>query len=424
MASVTHPRSERLAPPHDDAGPIAWLRKNLFNNWFNSILTLLAAALLFVFVRAAIEYIFVIADWRPITTNPLLYLVGQFPAAQLWRVGVSALAVSLLLGLSWRAWGKAVRAIALGFGIGLLIMAVLPQNPEAIAEQTAEFSDLQVDEYIAQATLIRVWLAANIVFVGIGYAIGILRRIQSRWIVIAWLVSFVAIGILLRGIENSQALPSIDTSRWGGLLLNLVLAVSGILASFPLGVLFALGRRSSLPVVKVFCTIFIEAFRGVPLVTILFMGSVIIALFLPEDVRFDRIARAWLGMTLFSAAYMAENVRGGLQSVPSGQVEAAKAVGLNGFQTMFLIVLPQALRNVIPVIVGQFISLFKDTTLVVTIAMLDILGIGKSIVLGNVEFIRLESEVFIFIAAVFWLFTYSMASASRSLEETLGVGKR
>jgi general L-amino acid transport system permease protein len=424
MATAARPVSERLAPPRDESGFIGWLRKNLFNTWYNTILTLLAAALLFTLLRAMVEYVFVIADWRPITFNPILYLVGQFPIDQLWRVGASALLVSLLLGVSWRTWGKALRGFALAFGIGLLIIAVLPENPDSIAEQTAGLGAAELAEFTTRATLVRVWLAANLAFVGVGYVIGARRAIKSRRVLLGWLLSFVVIGVLLRGVEGSETLPPVDTTQWGGLLLNLILALSGIVASFPLGVLLALGRRGGLPVVKLFCTLFIEVVRGVPLVTILFMGSRIIALFLPEDVRFDLIARAWLGITLFSAAYMAENVRGGLQSVPAGQVEAAKALGLNGFQTTLLIVLPQALRNVIPVIVGQFVSLFKDTTLVVVIAMLDILGIGKSIVLGNVEFIRLESEVFFFIAAVFWIFNYSMTSASRRLEEMLGVGKR
>ena len=150
----------------------------------------------------------------------------------------------------------------------------------------------------------------------------------------------------------------------------------------------------------------------------------IVPLFLPEDLRLDRVLRALFAITLFSSAYMAENIRGGLQSVPQGQVEAARALGLGGAHTMLFIVLPQALRAVIPAIVGQFISLFKDTSLVVTVGLLDVLGIGKSIVLGNVEWVGSQREVYIFIALLFWVFTYSMSYASRKLESALGVGKR
>jgi general L-amino acid transport system permease protein len=164
--------------------------------------------------------------------------------------------------------------------------------------------------------------------------------------------------------------------------------------------------------------------RGVPLITILFMFSIILALFLPSESRIDRLLRALIGMTVFSAAYMAENVRGGLQSIPPGQVEAAKAIGLNNFQTMILIVLPQALRAVIPSIVGQFISLFKDTTLVVIVGINDLLGIGKSILSSNSEFVRLQAEVYLFIALIFWMFSYFMSYASQQLEKFLGVGER
>jgi general L-amino acid transport system permease protein len=195
-------------------------------------------------------------------------------------------------------------------------------------------------------------------------------------------------------------------------------------ACFPIGVLLALGRRSSLPVVKVFCILFIETVRGVPLVTILFMFSIILPLFLPEGVRIDRVVRAMMGMTFFASAYMAENVRGGLQAIPYGQVEAAKAVGLNGFQTTALIVLPQALRLVIPTIVGQFIALFMDTTLAYIVGLTELLTIGRAVLQSNSDWLLLDMEVYLFVAVVFWVFTYSMSYASRRLEKALGVGRR
>jgi general L-amino acid transport system permease protein len=171
-------------------------------------------------------------------------------------------------------------------------------------------------------------------------------------------------------------------------------------------------------------TFFIETIRGVPLITLLFMFSVILALFLPPGARLDRLLRALIAMTIFSAAYMAENVRGGLQAVSPGQVEAAKALGMNNIQTMGLIVLPQALRIVIPTIVGQFITLFKDTTLVVIVGINDFLGIGRSIVNSNPQYLHAQLEVYLFIAAVYWVFSYAMSLASRRLEESLGVGIR
>ncbi len=194
--------------------------------------------------------------------------------------------------------------------------------------------------------------------------------------------------------------------------------------SFPIGVLLALGRRSSLPMLSLFSTLIIELVRGVPLVSILFMSSIIVALFLPPGLRIDRVVRALMGMTLFSAAYTAENVRGGLQAIPEGQEEAAKAVGLKPYQTMLLIILPQALRKVIPAIVGQFISLFKDTTLAVIVGIIELLNIGKAILQSDPEFIQLQAEVYIFIAAVFWILSFIMSYASRRLEAALGVGER
>jgi len=216
----------------------------------------------------------------------------------------------------------------------------------------------------------------------------------------------------------------VESSAWGGLLLTFLLALVGIVASFPIGVSLALGRQSSLPVVKVSCTLFIEMVRGVPLVTILFMASIILPLFLPEEVRIDRVLRAMIGMTLFAAAYMAENVRGGLQAIPRGQYEAARAVGLTGFQTTTFIILPQALRAVIPAIVGQFIALFMDTTLAIIVGLMELLAVGKAVLQSNQEWLLLDKEVYLFIAVAFWLFTYSMSYASRRLETALGVGER
>jgi len=239
-----------------------------------------------------------------------------------------------------------------------------------------------------------------------------------------WLLSFVLTILLLSGIEGINWLPKVETGLWGGLLLTFLLALVGIVASFPIGVLLALGRQSKLPVLKGFCVLFIEIVRGVPLVTILFMASIILPLFLPEGIRIDRVLRAMVGMTLFAAAYMAENIRGGLQAIPVGQIEAAKAVGLNNFQAMGLIVLPQALRLVIPTIVGQFIALFMDTTLAAIVGLLELLAIGRAVLESNVEWKLLNMEVYLFIAVIFWVFNYAMSYASRRLEVALGVGER
>jgi general L-amino acid transport system permease protein len=249
-------------------------------------------------------------------------------------------------------------------------------------------------------------------------------RESRRWLVIGWLLSLPVITILLRGFsEESQALPLVPTEIWSGLLLTLVLAIVGIVASFPLGILLALGRRSTLPVLKVFCTMYIETIRGVPLITVLFMSQLLLPIFLPPQVRFGTVLRALVGMTLFSAAYSAENIRGGLAAIPIGQYEAAKAVGLNDALMMALIILPQAIQKVIPAIVGQFISLFKDTTLVVIIGLLDLLGVAKAVT-GQQEYIGLHKEVYLFVALIFLILCSAMSYGSRRLEVAMGVGER
>lgn len=401
-----NPATETIKPPPTTVGPIGWLRRNLFNTWPNALLTLFALWIIYVAITRVLTWILFTADWSPITLNLKLFMVGQYPAENLWRVGFCVALVSFLFGVSWGVWGGTARAFALALAIGLGALALLPVGLDALSIHG------------------RLWLLANPTVVILGFFVARTPIGKTRWLLTGWILSFFAILILLHGFQGSSRLPLVGTSVWGGLLLTFLLALIGIVASFPLGVLLALGRRSNLPVVKLFSILFIEVVRGVPLVSILFMAQVILPLFLPEGVRVDRVLRALLAMTLFSAAYMAENVRGGLQSVPAGQIEAAQAIGLNSPRTMLLIILPQALRAVIPAIVGQFISLFKDTTLAVIVGLLEILGIGKSIVLGNVEWVGRQTEVYIFVAAVFWIFTYSMSYASRKLEAALGVGER
>jgi general L-amino acid transport system permease protein len=268
-------------------------------------------------------------------------------------------------------------------------------------------------------------MVANILLIYLGFIVGRKVPLKSNIVAIAWLVvSGITIFLLLPGIDGSKILPLVPTTLWGGLLVTLILAIGGIALSFPIGVLLALGRQSDLPVVKGFCIAFIETIRGVPLVTILFMFSLILQVFLPAGSRFDRLLRALIAITVFSAAYMAENVRGGLASVGPGQTEAANALGMRGFQINMFIVLPQALKAVIPAIVGQFISLFKDTTLVIILGINELLGIGRAVINSDPEFIQLQLEVYLFIALIFWVFSYAMSQSSYQLESALGVGER
>lgn len=396
---------ETLHPP-EPRGTLTWIRQNLFNNWYNSLLTLLSLAIVYWAAVGVTRWVFITADWRPVTTRPLLYLVGQYPREQLWRVGASLLIVSTLLGMSWGVWGGIMRtfAIALAAVLGAGALIPTPSGIEPIAFHAS--------------------LLANPALTYLGYQLGRRKGIRGHHVLLGWGISAIVTLFLLRGLPGVRFLAVVETDLWGGLLVNLLLAVAGIGLSFPIGVLLALGRRSSLPVVRLISTLVIELVRGVPLVSILFMSSIILALFLPPDLRIDRLIRAMAGMTIFSAAYVAENVRGGLQAVAYGQEEAAKALGFNNFQTTLLIILPQALRISIPNLVGQFISLFKDTTLAVIIAINEMLFIGKSIVNANPEFIQLQAEVYIFIATVFWVLSYVMSYASLRLEAALGVGER
>jgi len=389
-------------------GPIGWLRKNLFNSWFNAILSLLT---LYIIVRFFIGLIgwLANANWDPVTTSPILYAIGQYPQEEIFRIGICIWIISFLFGLSWAVWGDIVRNFAFMLMGGFLLLAIF----------------LPFDLNNVTQTTLRLFFISSIAAVMIGYGLGQTKLGQARWLLISWVLSIPVIVILLYGLDNVDALPVVLTTVWGGLMLNLLIAAVGIGASFPIGVLLALGRRSTLPVVKTFSTLFIETVRGVPLVTILFMASIMLPLFLPENIRIDRLLRALIGITLFSSAYMAENIRGGLQAIPLGQYDAAKAIGLNGALTTLLIILPQAIRLVIPAIVGQFISLFKDTTLVVIVGLIDILGIGKAILASRPEWTTgAQAEVYIFIAAVFWIFTYSMSYSSRRLEKAMGVGVR
>ena len=257
---------------------------------------------------------------------------------------------------------------------------------------------------------------------GRGSFVGLRGFVPRRALRIGWLVSLPVIFVLLNGFPGTP-LASVSSNLWGGLLLTVLLATVGILLSFPLGVLLALGRRSTLPVVRILSTAYIEVIRGVPLVTILFMADILLPFFLPGEMRIDRVTRAMGGITLFSAAYVAENVRGGLQAIPSGQIEAAQALGLSTARINLHVVLPQALRSVIPANVGLFISLLKDTTLVTIIGLLELLGIGRAI-LAQPESLGAHLEVYVFIGAVFFVLCYAMSQASYRLEQALGVGSR
>ena len=228
-----------------------------------------------------------------------------------------------------------------------------------------------------------------------------------------WLIGAAVLFGLMLLLKIDFGLQEVETSQWGGLLVTLVVAITGIVASLPLGILLALGRRSKMPIVRTFSVIFIEVWRGVPLITVLFMASVMLPLFLPEGVNFDKLMRALIGVALFSSAYMAEVVRGGLQAIPKGQYEAAQALGLSYWKMMSLIVLPQALKIVIPGIVNSFISLFKDTTLVSIIGLFDLLQHCHD-ELRDAKWASPQtgSTGYFSAALIFWIFCFGMSRYS------------
>jgi len=392
MATIT----DTIKPPATSVGVLGWLRKNLFNSWFNSLLTIAALWLIYNLVVGLWDFV-TTANWNVVIVNLRLFMVGRYTLEQVWRVQVSVAILAFLLGASWRAWGGIIQQIGISIAALFVGLALL-----------------------AFETSSRVYLAANVGLIAIGF--GFAHLLRSRGLLVAlWIASPFVIAILLYG--GVGGLPIVATDLWGGLLLTFALAVSGIVLSFPLGVLLALGRQSSYPVIKWFSILYIEIVRGVPLVTMLFTAQIVLPIFLPEGITVERVVRVMVGFTAFTAAYLAEVVRGGLQAVGRGQSEAAKAIGLNTIQILWLIVLPQAIRVVIPAIVQQFISLFKDTSLVAIVGLLDLAGIANSVI-SQKEFLGLQNEVLVFIAAIYFVCCYVMTYASRRLEKRLGVGER
>jgi general L-amino acid transport system permease protein len=391
-----------LAPPTARYTLLGWLRKNLFGSVMDTVLTLLALGFLYLILRPLLSWVFT-ADWSVIPANFVLILRGPYPPAAVGRLWIALYLLFGLAGLSWGAWFKRFELLTIGI---LLIPALL-----ALIPFIESFNRLNL--LVGEAVIV------------VAYGVGrFWPRARNSWIGYLWLIYLLATPLLFGGNAQLGLLPVAPTNLWGGLLLTLVLAVFGIALSFPLGVVLALGRQSRFPAFRLLSVLYIEFIRGVPLITLLFMGQAMLQYFLPPGTPLiDRVVRALVAVVLFSAAYTAENVRGGLQSIPKGQYEAADALGLSGFHRTFYIILPQALRAVVPVLVGQFIGLFKDTSLVAIVGLFDLLGIARSI-LGNPNWLGNHQQVYLFIGVIYWIFCYAMAYASRRLERSLGVGER
>ena len=404
-----------LPPPRSEVGVIGWIRANLFSSWHGSLITALSIIALGLGLWYGLRWVFFQADWTVVVTLGGRMVIGQYNTEAacpgqncFWRPQVALLMVSFLLGMVWGYTSGAVtKRLTIGIAVILAAFAFLPYSLESMGWD------------------VRLLLLANLPSLAAGWTAARYTPLGSaQWIVILGIAAFLLTLVLLRGLPGISGLQPVSVIHWGGLMLNLLLAVAGIVLCLPLGVALALGRRSNLPVVKLLCITFIEIFRGVPLITLLFMSQVLVPLAFPENFPQNSLFRAAVVITLFSAAYMAENIRGGLQSLRPGQAEAARALGLPGWQTTLFILLPQAIRNVIPAIVGQFISLFKDTSLVYIIGMLDVVAISRAFIQGNAEYLASARELFVFLALVFWIFTYTMSYVSQRVEQEMGVGQR
>lgn len=377
---------------------INWIKDNLFRTWLNSILTIGLALLIFWVLKATLGWIFFSANWTVIQDNFKLLMVGQYPITELWRIWLSLSVVSLLTGLS--------------FGLNKGIMKIIYTMFLTV------FSICLFLPFITTPS--KVWIVANLFLLIGGWILAWKVKSIKKLTWIGWFLAFPLAVFLLNGFG---LLPTVKTNIWGGFLLTILIALVAIIVSFPIGVLLALGRTSKLPIIKWISIIYIEIIRGVPLITVLFMAQIMLPLFLPQGITIDNVIRVMVGFTLFNAAYIAENVRGGLQSIPRGQYEASHALGLNTWKLTLFIILPQALRVTIPSMVGQSISILKDVTLVAIVGLVDLLGIGRSII-ANPQYLGTQMEMFLFVALLFWVVCYVMSLTSRRLEKMVNVDHR
>jgi general L-amino acid transport system permease protein len=362
--------AEAEPPPRSTTGPIAWIRTNLFATTGDALLTFLGLAIILFMVPPLVDWAFLSAVWegedREACISPEAGACWAFVKAKFAQFIYGRYPVSE----RWR-----VDLVFLMLAGGLIPMAI-PSVPKKGLNAFFLFAMFPVVAFI----------------------------------------------LLVGGVFG---LRQVETPLWGGLMVTLVVSYVGIVASLPLGILLALGRRSRMPIVRTFCIAFIELWRGVPLITVLFMASVMLPLFLPPGVNFDKLLRALIGVALFSAAYMAEVVRGGLQAIPKGQYEAAQALGLGYWRMMRLIVLPQALKIVIPGIVNTFIGLFKDTSLVYIIGLFDLLGIVRlNFADTNWASWQTPATGLVFAAFVFWMFCFGMSRYSQFMERRLATGHK
>ncbi|MBU8912267.1 MAG: amino acid ABC transporter permease [Desulfobacterales bacterium] len=350
-----------VKPPISSVGVIGWIKGNLFSSPFNTILTIIIVSILWFSILPFLNWALIDSSW--------------LPDANCRESG----------GACWSIISSNYKIILFGF---------YPQD-------------------ILWRPITAIVMLVSLLCISRN------RNYWNAFLGYSWLISLIIMGILLKG--GILGLEPVDIERWGGIILTLLLSVFGLTAAYPLGIILALGRQSEMPVIKTFCIFYIELIRGVPLISLLFMSSVVFPLFLPEGVSINAILRAQVAIIMFTAAYVAEVVRGGLQGMNKGQFEAADSIGLNYFQTMRLIILPQALKIVIPPSVSVLISAFKDTSLVVIIGLYDLLKTTQT-TLSEPKWMGFSAEAYIFIALIYFVCCFFMSNYSRKLEKELDTG--
>ena len=445
-------RSEMVSampPPVNDSGVVGWMRRNLFSSIGNTILTLVGVYILYLIVPGTLQWVFFDAVWSGqdriacATTAQggelpekwkaacwpyvgayfKLFIYGRYPDAELWRVNlVLFMFFAGLIPLAMPSLPFKRENLIFMLGVFPVASFVL------LSGGNLDFNGFLLPDAVMAPSGFKFWvdfIILTAIVAGLVYAYMQATDSEPTKPAMLAVIGMAILGLILFVMSVDFGLVPVETSLWGGFVMTLVIAVTGIVAALPLGILLALGRRSDMPAVSLFSVIFIEFWRGVPLITVLFMSSVMLPLFLPDGVTFDKLLRALIGVALFSSAYMAEVVRGGMQAIPKGQYEGAMAVGLNYWQSMRMIILPQALKIVIPGIVNTFIGLFKDTTLVSIIGLLDFLGmINLSHSDSNWATPVQAMTSYVFCAFVFFLFCFGMSRYSIFMEDRLNTSHR
>ena len=417
------------SPPVSQIGPIRWARENLFSSWLNGILTVLSLAFVW-FVLSHIGAWFLNAMWAPASLaecrQVLAATVGEGAHGACFGV-IRERWPQLLFGFypSELYWRPVLAFVLMGVALAPVLFTGLPRKMLWFSAVypgvmfwllwggTVWFPIAALAGFVVAAFVFR----AVLPFAGLAAPVAAVLAAVVWWIVLA--------GPAARAVDTiiPIGLAGVSSDQFGGFMLSLVIGITGVSLSLPIGVLLALGRQSDMFLVKTICVGFIEFIRGVPLITLLFTASLLLNYFLPPGTNFDIILRVIIMVTLFAAAYQAETIRGGLAALPRGQYEAADALGLDYWKAQRLIVMPQALKIAIPGIVGNFIGLFKDTTLVVFIGLLDPIGLSNAI-RADTAWNGIYWELFLFIGALFWIVCFGMSRYSQYLERKLRTDHR